>query len=275
MSAVNAVRNATKHGVKVVRDVAKATTATATKSDARHGARNSSDASPNASSSRHERSNALKTSDGGRTASTKAIRITPSKPPVNVQQRQPPLLTFIHEPFPRSFNCTTFTSTRLIATDSSHPLYTRTKRRLASFDPTKLTWRVQVPMAVSKKPAIRRGAQKRAKTAARAELRELGFGEDGRRLGTEGEGREGDGKSLSGALIMLMNRDPTRSLTFKSGEVREEVREWVERTLKTRNRGGRDDFPRDHNPRRIDGGGGRKTSFKDSMRKGGSGHGSG
>lgn len=286
MSAVNAAQNAARHGLKAVRTAAKGATTTIIR-DEQQGVPKTIDTTSSSPSIQRDRSNGLITYERGakglqassnrrqndqdpvtKSATTTHPSQKRSKHVPNPSQ-QPPLLTFIHDPFPKPINCTTLTPTKMFLTDPSHPLHIRTQRRLAALDPSKLTWRVQVPVAVSKKPAIRREAEKRVKNAVRAELGVLGFGEDGRILeGMGGDGQEVDGKKgLSGALLMIMNKDPVRSLTFRSEEVREEVRRWVGRVMRERERGGRGEGRGDWKLRQ-DNTGIKRLSLKDGMLEG-------
>ncbi|EME48437.1 hypothetical protein DOTSEDRAFT_18970 [Dothistroma septosporum NZE10] len=226
MSAVKAVKHVAKHGLRTAQNAPKAVRAIT--NEARPSIRYTIDATSGAQSSQHaaiDRRSLSKNREVDQPTLTSTN--TPTKPhnnaflqrsnsPSTKPSRQSALLTFIHEPFPRPINCTTFQSTRLFATDPSHPLYIRTHRRLAAFDPERLTWRVQVPVAVSKKPAIRREAERRVKRAVGAEL----------------DGRE----DFNGALLLIMNKDPMRSLRFRQEEVQKEVRAWVRRTLRERER---------------------------------------
>lgn len=162
-----------------------------------------------------------------------------------------PLLSFSFDPIPKAINCTTFQSTRDIAKDPSHPFHIRTRRRLESFDPTKLHWRVHVPYDVSKKSAIRNWAKKKIKRAFVNELKGLGSELDGSVREKEEDGSEGHemGKALEkkqgvkGALLMILPSNPQEALTFTDEDAQRGV-SFVLRKILEKQRGEQDPRPR-------------------------------
>lgn len=124
------------------------------------------------------------------------------------------LLRHVYQPRPKPLNCTTQYSTRLIATDTAHPLHTKMQRRLASFDPSRLHWRVSVPAPVSKKAAIRNFAKKRVQREVAKALKERELPKD-----------------LSGALLILLPNDPARALGFQREDCRQSVRWIIEKVV--------------------------------------------
>lgn len=125
-----------------------------------------------------------------------------------------PLMHFIYEPHAKPMNCTTFLATKSMLTDPSHPLHIKTKRKYADFNPHILHWRIQVPLSVSKKAAIRNNAKKRLRHAFRVELKRRGVRQDG-------TVREAQKHALKGALLINMSGNAERTLTFTEEEAME------------------------------------------------------
>ncbi|KAK3673172.1 hypothetical protein LTR78_007012 [Recurvomyces mirabilis] len=159
-----------------------------------------------------------------------------SKPPI--QPFHPShLLRYVYEPRPDPINCTTLFPTREFATDPSHPLHIRTKRKLAAFDPDNFHWRVQCPVDVSKRAFVRSWAAKRVGKVLRGKIGaalgrrqgdglvlrggEGGGGLEGARDAAAAAEREG----WIGALLVILTKDKI-SLTASDAEVRQSV-EWL------------------------------------------------
>ncbi|KAF2160139.1 hypothetical protein M409DRAFT_29434 [Zasmidium cellare ATCC 36951] len=143
------------------------------------------------------------------------------------------LLRYLYDPYPNAINYTTFASTRAIAEDPYHPYHIRTRRRLEAFDPSKLHWRVHVPMDVSKKSAIRNWAKKRVRRAIERELERGGFETDG------GVKDGGEGEGMRGALLVILSKDPKAALPFTDEQVKGDVATLLESVRERQRRGQR------------------------------------
>ncbi|OQO06972.1 hypothetical protein B0A48_07538 [Cryoendolithus antarcticus] len=140
------------------------------------------------------------------------------------------LLYINFDPRPRPLNIATLETTRNLAGPSSkHPFHIRTQRRLASFDPSKLHWRVLTPAGLSKSAYVRDKVGKRIKEAFKDELRRLGWSPDGRRLAVEGTGAEQE-RDLCGAALIGVVKDPI-AITASMNEVRESVSQAVRKIV--------------------------------------------
>lgn len=139
---------------------------------------------------------------------------------------------YLYDPNPTAINYLTFASTRMIAEDPSHPYHIRTIRRLEAFDPSRLHWRVHVPIDVSKKSAIRNWAKKRVVRVFAKELKDFSL----ERGGSVMDGKQGEG--LRGALLVIMSKDPKVALTFTDEEIREDIASTL-RAVREKQRTGR------------------------------------
>lgn len=108
---------------------------------------------------------------------------------------------------------------------SAHPFHIRTLRRLASFDPTKLHWKVSVPVDLSRSAYIRDRTKRRVREAVAAELRARGWERDGSVRKGSGEDGTEQRKALGGAMGLGVLKDP--AILLASGEEIREAARWV------------------------------------------------
>ena len=126
-----------------------------------------------------------------------------------------PLQTLFHhiyEPHPRSLNCTNYKSTLTHAHEPSHPLHTRTRRRMAAFDPQTFHWTVKCPVDVSKKTVVRNWVTRRVREAFRLELGRVGV-------------------ELKGALCIRLKKEGKEVVTASGEEVRRQCGVLVRRLV--------------------------------------------
>lgn len=126
----------------------------------------------------------------------------------------------------QALNCTTFGTTRVMASDKSHPLHIKTHRKLAAFDPQGFYWRVNCNVDMSKKAIVRNSCKKNFKKAFVWALAEAGWGPDGRPLDPEKQERR-----LTGAVLLSIVTDPKLVLTAKREDLRREAGEAVRKIL--------------------------------------------
>ncbi|KAI7493033.1 hypothetical protein KC367_g8851 [Hortaea werneckii] len=173
-----------------------------------------------------------------------------SQPPTASAPRTPPpvlrppqVLSYRYEPHPNPINCTTLPPTKDYLADPCHPHHVKAKRRLQSFNPSILNWRVHCPVAASGKKVVRDWCSRRARTAVQQTLQQqLRLGLDGSPLEGEGQGVKSPSPSpvaaagsetgpspppkqgLKGALLVILKAET--ALTASQEEVRGAV-EWV------------------------------------------------
>ncbi|KAI6997254.1 hypothetical protein KC359_g3039 [Hortaea werneckii] len=168
----------------------------------------------------------------------------PRTPPP-VLLRPPQVLSYRYEPRPSPINCTTLPPTKDYLVDPSHPHHLKAKRRLQSFNPSILNWRVHCPVAASGKKVVRDWCSRRARTALQQTLQQqLRLDLDGSpRQGQREEGQGGKSSAaaaaaagasekavppprqgLKGALLVILKAET--ALTASTEEVRRAV-EWV------------------------------------------------
>ena len=165
------------------------------------------------------------------------------------------LIRIHYEPFPGPLNCTSFPSTRDFAADPSHPFHIRTLRRLEDFDATKLHWRVQCPVDVSKKAYVRGVVGRKWRNAFRRAL----VGEEGGPKGLEDGAHEGGSvavrskyEGLSGALLVLLAKDSKKILTASGQQMDESVQWALHRVSQLQNYARRTEGREQRAPRRRD-----------------------
>jgi hypothetical protein len=136
-----------------------------------------------------------------------------------------PIASYIFNPSPGPMNCTTFTATRTMVEDRSHPLHIRTQRQLAQFDTNSFHFRVHCPIDISKKAVIRDTVKQRFKSALVTELVQRGWAANGEVL--ESEKKYGSKSGLKGAFLLNIAKDPKRVLQASKEEIRIEVSRMV------------------------------------------------
>lgn len=142
-------------------------------------------------------------------------------------KRSQPLFHTIIDNLPiRAINCATLITTKVIASENSHPLHIKIMRKLAAFDPKGFYWRVNCHVDISKKSVVRNECRKDCKNAFVWALAEAGWGPDGRSLNHEkNKGR------LTGAVLLAIAKDPERVLTAKKADLRREAQDAVRKIL--------------------------------------------
>lgn len=136
-----------------------------------------------------------------------------------------PLINAIIDRLPiRAVNCTTFVTTKVIASEPSHPLCIKTRRKLAAFDPQGFYWRVNCPNDISKKAVVRNTCKGEFKKAFVWALAEAGWGKDGMPLDPDGKQ-----KRLTGAVLLSIVKDPARVLTAEKEAMRRDAGDVVKK----------------------------------------------
>lgn len=136
-----------------------------------------------------------------------------------------PLINAIIDRLPiRAVNCTTFTTTKVIAGDVAHPLNIKIRRKLAAFDPQGFYWRVNCPQEISKKAVVRNTCKGDFKKAFEWALAEAGWDKDGKPLDSNGTQER-----LTGAVLLSISKDPTRVLTAKKEDLRRDAGDVVKK----------------------------------------------
>lgn len=143
-------------------------------------------------------------------------------------------LGLIFEPSPKPFNCSNHHTTAELLENPGHPYYVRVKRRIDSFDPSKLYWTVNAHVDVAKKRVVRSWAKRRVEVAFAEELRARGWGSDGAVLTVGKDGRGNERKqALRGALRVFMASDRRKEILTATGEeVRANVRSILETVVR-------------------------------------------
>jgi len=136
----------------------------------------------------------------------------------------PLIHAIIDRPPIRPINCTTFVTTKVIAGDPAHPLNIKIGRKLAAFDPQGFYWRVNCSIDISKKAIVRNTCKGNFKKAFAWALAAKGWGEDGRPLDPNSRTRR-----LTGAVLLIVAKDPARVLTAKQEDMRRDALDIVKK----------------------------------------------
>lgn len=144
-----------------------------------------------------------------------------------VSRGSQPLFHTIIDRLPlRPVNCTTFVTTKVMASEISHPLHIKTQRKIANFDPQGFYWRVNCPNDISRKAVVRNVCKGEFKKAFVWALAEAGWGKDGRPLDPGSKkGR------LTGAVLMNIPKDPERVLKAKKADLRRDAGDVVRKIM--------------------------------------------
>ncbi|KAF2209250.1 hypothetical protein CERZMDRAFT_86968 [Cercospora zeae-maydis SCOH1-5] len=152
------------------------------------------------------------------------------------------LVNSVYQPNPQPFNCTTLSQTRVFATDPSHPLFHKIRRRAAAHDPQDFRWVVRCPVDLNKKSTYRHAVQKKLRRAFRHALTQRGFNDEGKPLSDSNRVANAAAASptrgsmgrISGALCMTFVNDPQRVFTAKGCDFRAEAERILDRLLQAR-----------------------------------------